>query len=505
MALDKNELKYLITELKKYFVVRTDIGNIGGSGVTEEDLNELRNDIENLVDNKNFATKDHVNEQIQEVEDMFGGKALRYVTQAEYDVLSEEDKNNDNIVWNITDKEDLSHTHDNMDILSGITQENIDAWNNSQVVLPDNIVTEDKLNEVRDMFGGKALRYITQAEYNNLSEEDKNNPNIAWVITDAVDLSHSHDNMDILGSITQERMESWDNGANIEIPDNIVTEDKLNEVRDMFGGKALRYITQAEYNNLSEEDKNNPNIAWVITDKEELPDNVVTEDDLQHIIDDVELLKNVVEKPPTYIMPSLSMNVYPSDIPLHEDNEIRITFKFNKNDAGNINNVILKRNGIVISENVILNEFLDNVNVSDANPIVYSLSIMYNDGPVKNSNLGTPYPNNAIKASTITVEKTVSVFAPSYYGSVKTFDVSLLNVINNASKECTFTSIYLDDEKFVYMYPSNFGELNSIKDGNNFEYINSYTKDHIQYNGIDYLVYILTDSVTISDFKQIFS
>jgi hypothetical protein len=53
------------------------------------------------VDVSGLATK----EELQAVEDMLGGKALRYVTQAEYDVLSEEEKNNDAIVWNITDAE----------------------------------------------------------------------------------------------------------------------------------------------------------------------------------------------------------------------------------------------------------------------------------------------------------------------------------------------------------------------------------------------------------------
>jgi hypothetical protein len=51
------------------------------------------------VDVSGLATK----EELQAVEDMLGGKALKYITQAEYDELPEEDKNNDAIVWNITD------------------------------------------------------------------------------------------------------------------------------------------------------------------------------------------------------------------------------------------------------------------------------------------------------------------------------------------------------------------------------------------------------------------
>lgn len=375
MALDKNELRYLISELKKYFVVKSDIGDLGGSGVTEDMLDELKGEIEEFVENKNYVTQEHVEEQIQDIEEMLGGKAIRYITQEEFDVLSEEEKLNPEISWVITDKPEID-----------------------------------------------------------------------------VSMLHNHDNMEVLKNITQEQIDAWNNGSDIVIPDDIITEE-----------------------------------------------------DLQPIISDVELLKTAVEKPPTYVMPTLVMNIFPLDIPLNEESEIKISFKFNKNDAGNINNVILKRNGIIISEGEIISEFTDIITASDANSIRYNLTVMYDEGVVKNSNLGNPYPNTNIKAGELVVEKSVSVFAPSYYGAVKTFDISLLNIINNTSRDCTFTSIFLEDEKFVYMYPSNFGELQSIKDANNFEYIDSYTKEHVTYNGIDYLVYILTDAVTISDFKQVFS
>ena len=45
-----------------------------------------------------------------------------------------------------------------------------------------------------------------------------------------------------------------------------VTKDELN---DFTGGKKLRYVTQSEYNNLSESEKNNPLFVWNITDIEE--------------------------------------------------------------------------------------------------------------------------------------------------------------------------------------------------------------------------------------------
>ena len=56
------------------------------------------------------------------------------------------------------------------------------------------------------------------------------------------------------------------------------------------------------------------------------------------------------------------------------------------------------------------------------------------------------------------------------------------------------------------MYPASFGVLSSIKDANNFEYINSYTYKTIEYDGVTYNVYVLTDAVTVEGaFKQTFS
>lgn len=57
----------------------------------------------------------------------------------------------------------------------------------------------------------------------------------------------------------------------------------------------------------------------------------------------------------------------------------------------------------------------------------------------------------------------------------------------------------------VYAYPASLGNLTTIKDQNNFEYINSYTKTTLTVNSESYNVYYLTDKVTATGFKQIYS
>ena len=58
-----------------------------------------------------------------------------------------------------------------------------------------------EINATKDMFGGKSIRYVTQAEYDALTEEERNSSEITYFITDAVDLSHDHENKEFLDNL----------------------------------------------------------------------------------------------------------------------------------------------------------------------------------------------------------------------------------------------------------------------------------------------------------------
>lgn len=64
----------------------------------------------------------------------------------------------------------------------------------------------DQIEATKKMFDGKSIKYVTQLEYDNMSEEEKNNPEITYFITDAVDLSHEHPNKDFLDTIHQKNI-----------------------------------------------------------------------------------------------------------------------------------------------------------------------------------------------------------------------------------------------------------------------------------------------------------
>lgn len=96
-------------------------------------------------------------------------------------------------------------------------------------------------------------------------------------------------------------------------------------------------------------------------------------------------------------------------------------------------------------------------------------------------------------------------------------DVNGTTVANSAPKRIsdnrafTWSNITLNDERFLYMYPASLGELASIKDGNGFSQVDSYTKYTINITSpadgkvIKYYAYLLTDAATGSGFTQIYN
>lgn len=90
---------------------------------------------------------------------------------------------------------------------------------------------------------------------------------------------------------------------------------------------------------------------------------------------------------------------------------------------------------------------------------------------------------------------------PSNMLDIEEFGISHLVL---TSKNYTST-INLVDERTCFIYPKYFGKLTTIKDANNFEYINSYTLTERNLDGVNYYIYALTDLVTITNFKQSFS
>ena len=123
----------------------------------------------------------------------------------------------------------------------------------------------------------------------------------------------------------------------------------------------------------------------------------------------------------------------------------------------------------------------------------------------------TTYTVKATKNG-VTVQGSTSVIFvnPSYFGDVDADFTPTEDAIKTLAKSVKNTKSYtgsvsLENQKTCYAYPKSMGALTTIKDANNFEYLQSYTRSEVTVWNETYYVYILTDPVTIDTFKQIYS
>ena len=123
----------------------------------------------------------------------------------------------------------------------------------------------------------------------------------------------------------------------------------------------------------------------------------------------------------------------------------------------------------------------------------------------------TTYTVKATKNG-VTVQGSTSVtfVNPSYFGAVDADFTPTEDAIKTLAKSVKSTKSYtgsvsLENQKTCYAYPKSMGALAAIKDANNFEYLQSYTRSEVTVWNETYYVYVLTDPVTIDTFKQIYS
>ena len=223
--------------------------------------------------------------------------------------------------------------------------------------------------------------------------------------------------------------------------------------------------------------------------------------------DNIDKILEAVDTPPTFTKPTLNLFIDKTKIEHNVATNITLTPSYNKNDAGAITNYTLKKYDNVLVDSSILQTYTDNITVSHNNSVVYTATVNYASGESKTSTFGVVY--DGLPSGILSVNSSIKAYAPSYYGVINNDTITETDIPNlisvlNTSKSMT-TTYKMINQRSVYMYPKNFGALINIRDINNFDYINSYTRSEITYNDVDYYVYILTDPVEIDEFKQTFN
>lgn len=141
---------------------------------------------------------------------------------------------------------------------------------------------------------------------------------------------------------------------------------------------------------------------------------------------------------------------------------------------------------------------------------VYTYSYVGTITSTSSTKVTLDYNKSDNTPATLTATKSYTFVYASYYGAISMAtptdtDVKALTKNVKNTKAFTYNNIALNDERICYAYPVSFGNLTSIKDSNNFEYISSYTKYTMTIDSVSYNVYVLTDPITATGFKQIYS
>ncbi len=134
-----------------------------------------------------------------------------------------------------------------------------------------------------------------------------------------------------------------------------------------------------------------------------------------------------------------------------------------------------------------------------------AVNIVLSHGQYRQYQLRTEYAG-----MTVLSNQSVKGTLPTYFGTVaKTWVADEANILTLSEliigdRPFTRTGISTNDGKIVLAYPKDFGALTSVKDGNGYEVLSSYTRSEVSVNGHPYYLYLLTVPVTASGVTQIY-
>ncbi|TXK23326.1 hypothetical protein FVR03_22775 [Pontibacter qinzhouensis] len=177
---------------------------------------------------------------------------------------------------------------------------------------------------------------------------------------------------------------------------------------------------------------------------------------------------------------------------------------FTKNDAGDLTRYLLRRGNTTLLDQATISSFTDSYSIGDET-VEYQATFYYADGPVKNTNLGNPYPTGQIKAGSIS-SNTVSIVGRRnlFYDTSKTglnTSANIRSFVNkslNPGAGTTFTiNIPAGATSVQFSYPASIRDVNSVKyvEGLNAEVKDIFTKTVVSVEGangftpINYKVY----------------
>lgn len=221
--------------------------------------------------------------------------------------------------------------------------------------------------------------------------------------------------------------------------------------------------------------------------------------------------------PASYTTPSCNING--SESKIIEAGTIispTITPSFIKNDAGNINKYVLRKNGTIVQESDVLRTYTDtNMLIGDAT-VSFRATMFHDAGVIKNNNIGTPSPEGHIQAGSV-LSNIVSYTGVRnlFFGCSSSNTVDLNNeeirTLNKKANPVAGTALTLNisagANKVIIAYPSVIPDISSIKyvEGLNAEVKSIFKKSLLDiagannYNPIEYKIFTYIPDVPFSN------
>ena len=387
---------------------------------------------------------------------------------------------------------------------------------------------------IDEILDGVQPKYVTQAEYDSLSDSDKNNPKIEYHITDAPIVEYQLKTDDDL-TTTDKTTTGAINELDAEIGDKREFTPKHYELDSATGvyevvadnAEPFDELTQVK---LTDANKNNESTPFVVGDKVNLVDEVTTkpasgvfkyidnaiaqaqlggeEVDLsgyQEKQDDalktndktvtgaINQLVDILTVAPTYVEPTLALTANPSTLKQEVGTKITpiLSYTFTQNDAG-------AETSHTFSP--VDSETQAQLTIVEGDNIEYSVTVNYGAGAQKADNFGN-LSGEAIQAGSLTKTLKYVGYRKNFYvadaGTVAPTDSAEVRALTSFSTGTQRINVAPNSQRIVIACPGT-KTLTSAKyvEQGNAEYKDNFTLTTVQVSGatdgkdlIDYNVY----------------
>ena len=387
---------------------------------------------------------------------------------------------------------------------------------------------------IDEILDGVQPKYVTQAEYDSLSDTDKNNPKIEYHITDAPIVEYQLKTDDDL-TTTDKTTTGAINELDAEIGDKREFTPKHYELDSATGvyevvadnAEPFDELTQVK---LTDANKNNESTPFVVGDKVNLVDEVTTkpasgvfkyidnaiaqaqlggeEVDLsgyQEKQDDalktndktvtgaINQLVDILTVAPTYVEPTLALTANPSTLKQEVGTKITpiLSYTFTQNDAG-------AETSHTFSP--VDSETQAQLTIVEGDNIEYSVTVNYGAGAQKADNFGN-LSGEAIQAGSLTKTLKYVGYRKNFYvadaGTVAPTDSAEVRALTSFSTGTQRINVAPNSQRIVIACPGT-KTLTSAKyvEQGNAEYKDNFTLTTVQVSGatdgkdlIDYNVY----------------